>query len=306
MIEPQFLVVGEALVDIVIPPYGGAEEAPGGSPLNVAVGLSRLGIDTCLLTVVGDDDRGRLVQEHLRASNVRLVEGSVVAGLTTSTATARLDASGAATYDFRLSWELGPHGLPAGSTALHVGSIGAALRPGRDSVLDLVTRAASAGLMVTFDPNTRPAFTPDPGQAWRDVREVAAATRLVKMSDEDLRFLRPDASPAAVAEELLEEGPDLVVVTFGGQGATAFSEAAVVGVPSLPSRVVDTVGAGDSFMAALVAVAAEHGLEDLGAARLKGYLAAAHEAAGVTVSRRGADPPWRAELSAGWPNVSAT
>ena len=159
--------------------------------------------------------------------------------------------------------------------------------------------------MVTFDPNTRPAFTPDRGQAWLDVREVAAAARLVKMSDEDLRFLRPDSSPDAVARDLLEVGPDLVVVTFGGQGATAFSEATVVEVPSSPSRVVDTVGAGDSFMAALVAVAAEHGLEDLSAARLEDYLAAAHEAAGVTVSRRGADPPWRAELSAGWPNVAA-
>ena len=306
MSVPQFLVVGEALVDIVVPPHGRPEEAPGGSPLNVAVGLSRLGVGTALLTEVGDDERGRLVQEHLRASNVHLVDGSVVPGMPTSTATALLDDSGAASYEFDLRWDLVPRELPTGATALHVGSIGTTLQPGRDSVLSLVMRAAAAGLVVTFDPNTRPAFTPDPGLAWVGVREVAAAARLVKMSDEDLAFLRPDAGAEEVARELLAGGAELVVVTFGGRGAAAFSDGAIAEVPSPQARVVDTVGAGDSFMAGLVAVAVEHGLDDLDVPRLEGYLAAAHECAGVTVSRRGADPPWRGELTAGWPHLGAS
>ena len=298
---PQFLVAGEALVDIVVPPGGAPEESPGGSPLNVAVGLSRLGFETLLATEVGDDDHGRLVQEHLRASGVRLSDGSVVAGLTTSTATARLDADGAASYDFDLRWTLGPQQLPPGTTALHIGSIGAALEPGRDSVLDLVRQAADAGLLITFDPNSRPAITPDAKRAWLGVRVAAASAKLVKMSDEDLAFLRPDASAVEVAHDLLEGGTELVVVTFGSGGATAFSEDAVVEVQSSRVDVVDTVGAGDSYMAALVAVVAEHGLHDLDTSRLEAYLTAAHQAAAITVSRRGADPPRRNELPSGWP-----
>jgi fructokinase len=301
--ESRFLVAGESLVDIVIPPGGAPEQSPGGSPLNVAVGLSRLGLETLLATEVGDDDHGRLVQEHLRASGVRLTDGSVVEGLPTSTATARLDANGAAEYDFDLRWTMAPQQLPSGTTALHIGSIGAALAPGRDSVMDLVRQAAAQGLLITFDPNSRPALVPDAKRAWLGVRVAAASASVVKMSDEDLAFLRPDASAVEVAHDLLEGGTELVVVTFGAGGATAFSDAAVVEVRSGEVDVVDTVGAGDSYMAALVAVVAEHGLKDLDVARLEGYLTAAHQAAAITVSRRGADPPRRDELPPGWPGL---
>lgn len=305
MSGPQLLVAGESLVDIVLPPDEAVSESPGGSPLNVAVGLSRLGLDTTLVTELGEDPHGRLVQEHLRASGVLLSDGSVVDGLVTSTATARIDAGGAATYDFDLRWTLGPQQLPAGTTALHIGSIGAALDPGRDSVIDLVRQATAARVLVTFDPNCRPAITPEPRRAWLRVCEAAASAQLVKMSDEDLVFLRPDASAVEVAHELLEGDTELVVVTFGGGGATAFTKAAVVEVQSASVDVVDTVGAGDSFMAALVAVVAEHGVSDLDAARLEAYLTAAHQAAAITVSRRGADPPRRSDLPADWPAVSA-
>jgi fructokinase len=296
-----FVVAGEALVDVVVPQAGRTEHAPGGSPLNVAVGLSRLGVETLLITRIGDDDYGRLVRSHVEASGVRLADGSVDPAVRTSTATAHLDERGAATYDFDLAWELPQRPLPDGATALHVGSIGAALRPGRDAVVRLVEEAAAEGLLVSYDPNMRPVFTPDPEQAWADVREVAAASRLVKMSDEDLHFLLPGSSAEDAARTLLGGRTEVVVVTHGGSGAVAFSRAAAVEVPSRRSEVVDTVGAGDSFMAALLAAVVEEGL-DTAADPLRRQVEAAHEAAAVTVSRRGADPPRRTELPEGWPH----
>jgi fructokinase len=298
-----FVAVGEALVDIVVPHTGDTTTAPGGSPLNVAVGLSRLGLDAELLTQIGDDERAQVIRAHLEASQVRLAPGSVLPGFATSAATARLDEHGAASYDFDLEWSLPAAALPEEAVALHVGSIGAALRPGRASVMDLVEQAVARNLLITFDPNARPVFTPDAEQAWADVRETAAAAHLVKMSDEDLAFYRPGATPEEVAEELLGTTTRLVVFTLGGSGAAAFTAAGSVEVPSRGTTVVDTVGAGDSFMAALAAIAHEHGLDDLGVDRLRALLGAAHSVASVTVSRRGADPPRRHELTEGWPHL---
>lgn len=304
MTTPRFVVAGESLVDVVVPRGSTPERAPGGSPMNVAVGLSRLGLSTLLLTELGDDDLGRLVQRHLADSGVELAEGSVVAGAATSTATAHLDERGAASYDFDLRWELRPRPLPEDATALHVGSLGSVLRPGREAVTDLVRQARERGLLLSFDPNVRPSITPDPEQVRRDVAEVAGAADVVKLSDEDLEFLHPGVAAKDVASALLGTPTRLVVVTFGGSHAAAYSAAGSAEARSRAVGVVDTVGAGDSFMAALVAVVAEHGLDQLDEARLAAYLTAAHQAAAVTVSRRGADPPRRAELPPGWPHVA--
>lgn len=296
-----FVVAGEALVDVVVPRAGSPRRTPGGSPLNVAVGMARLGVPTLLLTEVGDDDAGDLVRRHLEDSGVALGPGAVVAGRRTSTATAHLDEAGAASYDFDIEWTLRESPLPDAATGLHVGSLGAALRPGRAAVVALARHAAAAGVLVTFDPNARPTLTPDAPQAWTDVREVAAHSDVVKMSDEDLHFLCPGTGPDAVAGLLLDHGARLVVVTLGGGGAAAYAPGAECRVSSRPVGVVDTVGAGDSFMAALVTVVLEHGLDGLDEERLRGYVEAAHAAAAITVSRPGADPPRRAELPTGWP-----
>ena len=300
---PHAVVAGEALVDIVVPTSGEQETAPGGSPLNVAVGLSRLGIDTVLVTELGDDEHGRLVEAHLRSSGVRLHPDAVAAGRATSTATARLDATGAATYDFDLQWGLAPVLLPDDTAALHVGSVGALLRPGRDAVLGLVEEAVRRGALVSYDPNARPVLTPDAAATWRDVQEVAARADLVKLSDEDLEFLAPGLTPEEVSRLLLAQRTRLFVMTRGGGGAVAFTGGVAVEVGSGRVPVVDTVGAGDSFMAALVAVALEHGLDALDEPRLAAYLDAAHQVGAITVSRRGADPPRREELAPDWPGV---
>ncbi|MGA9748926.1 MAG: carbohydrate kinase [Nocardioides sp.] len=296
-----FVLAGEALVDVVLPVEGPQVDAPGGSPLNVAVGLSRLGLDTLLVTELGDDAYGRLVRHHVESSGVRLDEGSVVPGHRTSSATAHLGADHAATYDFDLSWTLGPRTLPPDALGLHVGSIGAALRPGRDSVLGLLGQAVDAGVFVSFDPNARPAFLPPVAQAWADMTEVAGHADLVKMSDEDIHALAPDRSPAEVAAQLLGNGRTrLVVVTEGGGGALAYTAGTSVQVSSESISVTDTVGAGDSFMGALIAVTLDWGL-DLDEPGLTHLLQAAHAVAAITCSRRGADPPRLDELPPGWP-----
>jgi fructokinase len=167
----------------------------------------------------------------------------------------------------------------------------------------MVEEATRRELLVSYDPNARPSLTPDPAGAWRDALEVAASASVVKLSDEDLAFLAPGTTPEELAALLLRGPTRLVVLTFGGEGALALSSEAQVRVASRRSRVVDTVGAGDSFMAALLAVVVEHGLDELTAPRLQEYVEAAHQAAAVTVSRLGADPPRRADLPAGWPGV---
>lgn len=300
MTLPPFVVVGEALVDIVNPVAGPVRQSPGGSPLNVAVGLSRLDVPTLLLTELGDDEHGRAVADHVHASGVLLHEASVVPGSPTSTATATLDESGAATYSFDLHWTLEHDELPE-ARALHVGSLGASLRPGREAVLRLLDGAVGRGIPVSFDPNARPALTPDAAQAWRDAKEVAARADLVKMSDEDLAFLRPDADARTVADELLAAGTRVVVLTHGGGGAVGYTSDGAVEVSSRRTPVADTVGAGDSFMAALLAVSVAHEHPEQ---QLEAWLSAAHQAAAVTVSRPGADPPWRRELPEGWPGLA--
>ncbi len=308
MAPGPFVVVGESLVDIVKPVSGEEVSAPGGSPLNVAVGLARLEIDTVLITQLGDDEHGDLVARHVAASDVRLADGTVASGRRTSTATAWLDAEHAATYEFDLAWDLPPHRLPEGTAGLHVGSLGAALRPGRDAVLDLVAQVGDG--FVSYDPNVRPAFVTDPAAAWRDLAEVAARARLVKCSEEDLAALRPGEAEPDLARELLSAGAtELVVVTKGGAGATAYTRDLLVDVPAPPTTVVDTVGAGDSFMAGLLAVLCdwdltvdgEGSLEALDEDRLALLLDGAALAAAVTCSRRGANPPTRRELPPTWP-----
>ena len=306
-----FLVVGESLVDIVVPSDGGPRHnAVGGSCLNVAVGLARLDVPTTLVTRVGDDELGRLVLEHLRGSDVTVADGSVVAGGTTSTATAHLDADNAATYEFDLVWDLPTQQLPQDVVGVHVGSLGAALLPGRHAVVDVVRRAVDSDVFVSYDPNIRPAFLDDVEAAWADVVEIAQQARLVKLSDEDLRLLRPDADEGDVCRELLASGStELVILTQGPHGATAFTEGATVPVPAPPTDVVDTVGAGDSFMAATIALLDDWGVLGGGANALRALdddrvrllVGGAATAAAVTCARRGANPPTRPELPPTWP-----
>lgn len=306
--SPRFLVVGEALVDVFADggdPGGPSRELPGGGPANIAVTLGRLGRDVTLATTLGDDERGAAVLAWLAASSVTAEVTRPVGGRT-STARATLDPTGAATYDFDLTWDL-PAAPDTPADVVHVGSLGAALEPGARAVHDLASGRAGSAL-VSFDPNVRPAVTPDRTDLAERVTALVAVADVVKASDEDLAWLHPDAAPSATAAGWAASGPRLVVVTRGARGALLLRpDGTVLDVPGRAVEVVDTVGAGDTFSGALLDALAGLGANGPGArARLDALtddelVAAAQRAvaaAAITVSRAGADPPTRAELEA--------
>ena len=294
------VVVGEALVDVVVTADGRTTEAPGGSPLNVAVTLARLGVPTTLVTALGDDPRGDRIAEHLAGSGVELADGARTLEATSS-AVARLGADGAATYDFDLHWDLPDRPLPA-ATVVHAGSLGLFLPPGAEVVRAQLERAAERSL-VTLDPNARPTLVPD-ADATRAGFELACAhAHVVKLSDEDAAWLYPGTSVEAVVDRLLGLGIRLVGVTRGAGGVRLASSAASVDVGAPRVQVADTIGAGDSLMGALVQqlvvrdLAADlvggRALTSVELTEIGGF---ATSVAAVTVSRHGADPPWLDEL----------
>ena len=304
----MFIVVGEALVDLVGPRGGRTLTAhPGGSPANVALGLGRLGVPVTLKTSLGRDSLGQMVLSHLEASGVR-VDAGPHDGVSTSLAIATL-AAGIASYDFRIDWDVGNLApLPVEARCLHTGSLATALEPGKASVVDLMEREHQRGrVTVSYDPNVRPALLGDPAQARPDIERLVALSDVVKVSDEDLRWLYGDRALDDIAKDWLASGPALVVVTRGGAGVYAVAAGLELHRPAATITVVDTVGAGDSFTSGLL-----DGLRraDLIGGPRRDALAAIDEAtladvvdtaaliAAVTCSRPGANPPTRAEVDA--------
>ncbi|MGU3645847.1 carbohydrate kinase family protein [Microbacterium sp. C23T] len=304
----RLVVVGEALVDIVHRADGRVEEAPGGSPANTALTLGRLGRCPTLITCLAEDDRGGRVRRWLGESDVEVI---AVASARTSTAAAHLDASGAATYDFDLEWDLGAdtarlEELASAADVVHVGSVAAVLEPGADHVLALV-RSARGRAIVTYDPNIRPSLVDDEDRVRQRVAEVVELADVVKASDEDLRWLHPARDPVEVAREWVARGPRLVVVTLGSDGAIGVTADGEVTVPAVVTEVVDTVGAGDTFMGVLIdGIVDSDGLRaslataggSIPSSAVESLLQRSALAAAITVSRPGADPPRRAELAA--------
>ncbi|WP_099023599.1 carbohydrate kinase family protein [Mycolicibacterium palauense] len=305
------LVIGEALIDIVEREGRVTGEHVGGSPLNVAVGLGRLGHGVDFLTHIGTDERGRRIAEYLAAAGVGLAEGSTTAQRT-PVARAVLDAAGSATYRFDIEWQLAGTTTVEPPLVVHTGSIAAVLEPGCRAVAALLdTYRVSA--TVTFDPNVRPSLIPDAEQARARLERAIGRSDVVKASDEDLRWLFPDVAPEEVARRWLEHrGPAVVAVTTGADGAFAVCAQGTVHVPALTTDVVDTVGAGDSFMTGLIdglwsqgLLGAEHRarLHAIDAATLQTVLDSAALNSALTVSRAGADLPDRAARDAAAPRL---
>jgi fructokinase len=305
------VVCGEALFDV----FASGETSTGlaldarigGSPLNVAVGLARLTQPVAFLSQVSRDFFGERLMRALRAEGV---DTSPVqrSDAPTTLSLVGVDAQGVPAYSFRgegcadrLLDESALEALPAATRAIHVGSYATVAGRTAASLRRLVERQQGRAL-IAYDPNVRLAVEPAPA-VWRaQIEWMLSRTQLLKLSDEDVRLAWPGLAADAFARRALAQGVALVVLTRGSEGASAWTAAARVEVPPAHAAVIDTVGAGDSFQAALLAWLAEH--DALSAPRLAGLtadaladaLGFAGRAAAITCSRRGADLPRRAEL----------
>ncbi len=292
------LVIGESLIDIVE-----GDEHVGGSPLNVAVGLGRLGRDVDFLTHIGDDSYGRRIADYVKASGAQLVPGSVTAART-STAVATIADDGSASYTFDLEWRLSGTPEVPPPVFVHTGSIAAVREPGCLAVAALLD-AYRVSATVTLDPNVRPALIANRDLARERIDRLIERSDIVKVSDEDLRWIDPEHEPEQTARTWLSLGPAIVAVTMGERGSLAFCAAGEAHVAAKQVRVADTIGAGDAFMVGLLDALWEMDLlggdRRAALARIRlDELTAALEAAGLvsalTVGRAGADLPDRAAL----------
>lgn len=305
---PHILAIGEALIDVVMtyeqPDF--PVEIPGGSPANVALTLGRLGRPVALATWIGLDERGRLIDFHMNDSDVHVTAASRGASHT-STALARLDESGAASYTFDLEWApTPPIKVPPTAQILEAGSISAIIEPGASAVLDALTRGREHAL-VCFDPNARPSIMGEPEAALASLERFIALADVVKVSDEDIEWLTGGAPIDEVVDRWLGMGPSLVVVTRGKHGSDV-ATASGLRFTKTPADVpvVDTVGAGDSFMGGIIDAMwgmglrggeARETLRTLPEEQVRAIIDRASAVSDVTVSRKGANPPWAHELA---------
>jgi fructokinase len=309
----MFLVCGDSLFDFFLEDEDGPGSArfaarAGGSPFNVAVGLSRLGCDAGLLTALSDDMLGRRLAQVLAVEGVS-TRYAVPTRRPTTISLVGLDAAGVPEYQFygagSADTGLAPADLPLlgdDVQGLHFGSYSIAVAPVADALAALAGQ--EAGRFISLDPNVRPSIEPDM-EVWRArIGALLPVVDVVKISAEDLALLHPGSDAERFAADTIARGPGLVVVTDGGETARGFTAAGHVAAVRPPQvSVVDTVGAGDTFEAALLAGLMSHAdgpaaaVAALDGAGLTALLDRAARAAAITCSRRGADLPRAAELA---------
>ena len=307
----MFVVCGEALMDVFAEgegPDGMALDARmGGSPFNAAIGLGRLGQRVGFFGPVSRDFLGERLMKGLHDEGV-VISITPRTEAATTLSLVGTDAQGVPAYAFyghgTADRQLQPEMLallPDRMTGLHVGSYTTVVEPTATTLRTLIEREHTR-TPISYDPNVRLNVEPDITR-WRDMLQwMLPRTHLLKISLEDLHLLLPGTSPQRFAAEAMAQGVKLVVVTLGSEGAQAWSGTAAAQVPALPVSVVDTVGAGDSFQAALLTWLIERSqlsIEALGhlpSTQLQAALRFAAQAAAITCSRRGANPPRRHEL----------
>lgn len=302
------LVIGEALVDILQKTDGSVAAYTGGSPLNVAMGLARYGAQVTFATRLGDDDAAHVVLETLAREGVEVFTPPLRGA--TTVARGQVDSDGQADYLFEsLTWDLGPAddelaALATDASVVHSGSLAVSLDPGRFAVLNAM-RAARGRALVTFDPNVRPDTAGTREVEAERIEEVVALADVVRASDEDLEWLYPQCPAVDTARRWLSMGPSLVVVTSGGSDALAMTHEHLVTRVAHSVDVVDTVGAGDAVMAALISALVDAGCGGIGAAeRVQGLsegqvsrlLDVALAAGALAVESEGPDGPSREQL----------
>ncbi|CAI8853117.1 fructokinase [Pseudomonas sp. IT-P100] len=312
----MYLVCGEALFDFFSEDDASGlastvnfKAIAGGSPFNVAVGLRRLGVDAALFAGLSTDYLGRRLQQVLRNEGVR-ADYLVDFAAPTTLAMVAVGANGSPHYSFRgegcADRQLKPEHLPqlgAEVRGLHIGSFSLVVQPIADTLLALVQRESGKRL-ISLDPNVR--LNPEPNiDLWRTrVATLVVLADLIKVSDEDLSLLYPEQDPQRVIEGWLQHRCQLVFLTRGGEGATVFSRHhGSWSVPACSVKIADTVGAGDTFQAALITWLTEHhldsveGVQSLAREQIDEMLKFAVQAAALTCSKTGPDLPYRQQLN---------
>jgi fructokinase len=323
MAPVKVLVLGECLVDLAPaspvkkPSRQDLVAMPGGGPANVAVGLARLEVPCAFAGRIARGGFGPWLRQNLMDNGLDL-SFSVEADEAATIALVTLDSQGRASYTFygetTADWQWAASELPdlaspgANSPtvgAVHTGSLALALEPGAGIITNWLTDLRQEGrVVISFDPNVRPALVGDLSTYRDRVTRVVRSSHIVKASTEDVEAIFPGTAPRAVAGRWLALGAALVVITEGPHGATAYHQdggSAHYSPP--PIDVADTIGAGDAFTAALLAYFSDHGLLSPAAiakiteAQLQSSVARAVTASALTCTRHGADPPSRLELA---------
>ena len=295
-------VCGEVLIDLIPGADGVRVPHVGGGPANTAKALARLGHDVQFIDGISSDQYGVMSRKELLDDEVKLDLAlksekptclAIVSLAENGGASYQFEIDGTATFDFSLDWLSDPSRYKP--NVLHIGTLVTVIQPGADVLYDWAIRVAEFAPIV-FDPNIRPAVMGDRDKYQAAVETWAAISSVIKVSDDDMAWLYPDQKYQDVAQRWINDGAALVVITRGADGLLGITADGSVEVPGVKIEVADTVGAGDTVGAIIVEAMIEKGILNLTNEVLKATLHRAAVAAGITCSRKGAQPPYKHEL----------